>query len=77
MTDPIKQRIQELVPEVMELAPDFAFGSPITLAVVLRAIDKLRYVNWDTFRNRWNLVKDNYDEQTQKTKEFIGSLLGA
>jgi hypothetical protein len=24
----------------------------------------------------WNLTKDNYDDQTEETKKFIGSLLG-
>lgn len=138
MTDPIKQRIQELCPDVMELkfgcevrfanipytlisgpssvyptrghwfatsgSPDEIrhqgsqikveeceiLGSPITLAVVLRAlgtnksnfkfyqsIDMDEYWCFSDFHTmaRWNLTK-NYDDQTQETKDFIGKLLG-
>lgn len=138
MTDPIKQKIQSLVPEVMKLkfgceilcrvgesehlkekeiyvgGPMFIrkpeekpyfrnqwdmhvpndsiveiLGSPITLAVVLRAInggqpfsaqdqawcdDVLNLLMHE--RGAWNLAKDNYGEQSPETKAFIGQLLG-
>lgn len=138
MTDPVKAKIQELVPEVMELKfgcevrktfikSDFGhsereykqkglylrrdrdtlgrtiairvlfdgnkrpndcdeldleiLGSPITLAVVLRAIGKNMTdiykapdAKIDTMY-KWNLEHDNYDDQSQETKDFIGSLL--
>jgi hypothetical protein len=152
MTDPIKAKIQELCPDVMELkwgckflygdkkaeypavfecwisrndivrALDLVFtqqkqihlnnvkfeilGSPITLAVVLRAIGKHlkradyyvevgsgrfiksvrdKGVNEDGSENSrdtdtgiyWNLEHDTYDQQSEETKAFIGSLLGA
>lgn len=75
-------------------------GSPITLAVVLRAIaaEPSKYTCWidaecfDTphfllqkkrarYKDEqpilvWNLEQDNYDAQSQETKDFIGSLLG-
>lgn len=143
MIDPIKAKIQELCPDVMELkfgcevdyhgiyiakTPDddeyyFApketdvnyeaqvfcvnsidpkqiLGSPITLAVVLRAIrlhgnpaiavdgdglfgilvgDKYsRTMLWPDAgapRQVWNLEKDNFDDQSQGVKDFIGLLL--
>lgn len=128
MTDKIKQKIQELVPEVMELRlgckieyndgiyfyhstdyhgaynlygfqPNYIhakaivgskiLGSPLTLAVVLRAInggqpfsaqdqawcdDVLNLLMHE--RGAWNLAKDNYGEQSPETKAFIGQLLG-
>lgn len=135
MNDPIKSRIQELVPEteaqadlhyalealvmmyeqycgdyghqfmsagenacaVLEyfdlFSPDEAgrgkvkfprnYTSPITLAVVLRAIAKANAHVATEFREvftdvvgRWNLAKDNYDDQTKETQAFIGRLLG-
>jgi hypothetical protein len=155
MNDPIKTKIQELCPDVMELKfgcdvvvkgirednPGCEYdvvvddrklddgrielgyfgrvprkdiqqvlGSPITLAVVLRAISKrkrqkpqfgesemysitenglffhLRHIDtkgerteWPyigKLRAEWNLTKDNYDDQTEETKKFIGNLLG-
>jgi hypothetical protein len=66
----------------------------ITLAVVLRAIEKLHPADWfavDTLGSiwkggeksgeeeivgRWNLTEDNYDDQAEETRAFIGSLLG-
>lgn len=66
-------------------------GSPITLAVVLRAMEKCgATVSVDTFGDfygledldnnnslaHWNLAKDNYDDQTKETQKFIGTLLG-
>jgi hypothetical protein len=73
-------------------------GSPITLAVVLRAIHKINAANktlvnvecdgqflkhWFNFSTKksklgptWNLAKDNYDDQSEATKEFIGEMLG-
>lgn len=138
MTDKTKQRIQELVPEVMELKfgcevqsemnrwrvwskmnyqegqmplsrielvsdelkatncmyeegddrPWKILGSPITLAVVLRTLE---FVDVDKkypmerypltkivgmIVGLWNLTKDNYDDQSEETKAFIGQLLG-
>jgi hypothetical protein len=58
---------------------------PITLAVVLRAIgydtQKVILTADDNYKigkivRRWNLTNDNYDDQTEETKKFIGSLLG-
>ena len=63
---------------------------PITLAVVLRAIGKIIpkfviHVNKGSvfFPKQhigsnlvWNLEHDNYDQQSQECKQFIGSLLG-
>jgi hypothetical protein len=72
-------------------------GSPITLSVVLRAIEVVasRSVSniqdgdeaaHEYYHNRerwlwsavdmWNLSLDNYDDQSQPTKDFIGNLLG-
>ncbi len=63
-------------------------GSPITLAVVLRAIGMrtqfiaepyaLKYlILRDSNRNeaKWNLENDNYDLQSEETKKFIGEIL--
>ncbi len=135
MNDPIKAKIQELCPDVMELkrgtqvyikdtrtrfegetvvvdylpieevvwydagrnlnsveksAVKEILGSPITLAVVLRAIanyPKAPYAiksngswlgKWGEYKNKynWNLEHDNYDQQSEECKQFIGSLLG-
>jgi hypothetical protein len=132
MTDPIKAKIQELCPDVMELkfgcqllgedgtTLDFVpylmtwslerlphilassenefinfqtkeiLGSPITLAVVLRAIQKERGIKQHDTVNfystdadwvlkvimYWNLEHDDYDQQSDECKQFIGSLLG-
>jgi hypothetical protein len=93
MTDPIKARIQSLCPDIMtSVSPTNAaadngyeiLGSPITLAVLLRATVKkkgsLQSVIYDgdaeELLKSWNLAKDNYDDQTKETQEFIGSLLG-
>jgi hypothetical protein len=137
MNDPIKARIQELVPDVMEVRFGCAFelvgysrfqaelfkrfrtkyyvydgqskllcehgwldfndmyvaqkdkwiiaGSPITLAVVLRAMfvhtnEKGQHTIRDTeFTEviwRWKWAKDNYDQQSDEAKAFIGILLG-
>lgn len=136
--DPIKARIQELCPDVMELKfgckvklldyekypnawgiyagkqfwksgehdrelvihPDGKLypmdkkieilGSPITLAVVLRAIERAKGITGyavgqngafyfhgqELFKvPRWNLEHD-YDQQSEECKQFIGSLLG-
>jgi len=77
-------------------------GKPITLAVVLRAVEKFTgssddvlYVNSvglmykinsnktqkdfvKQFENcvEWNLSKDNFNDQSEETKMFIGGLLG-
>ena len=58
-------------------------GKPITLTVVLRAIDESRNV-WLGFELRnqqlilledWNLSKDNFNDQSEETKAFIGELI--
>jgi hypothetical protein len=65
-------------------------GSPITLAVVLRAIKKTGKVGRIDTNNfysddaewvmklviYWNLEKDSWDSQTKETQLFVGSLLG-
>ena len=67
-------------------------GKPITLAVVLRAIQEaqigLILVSQNgRFHKRvgvqqhielgdWNLSKDNFNDQSEETKTFIGGLLG-
>lgn len=67
-------------------------GSPITLAVVLRAIrnaghgiygkgssggdDKGNWFFINDSKHAWNLEHDNYDQQSEECKQFIGSLLG-
>jgi hypothetical protein len=118
MTDKIKKRIQELVPQTQTnelnkyvlwadgeknewtMSGDFWEAvSPITLAVVLRAIAECQAENgepivvdaggcfYDLRKQedigylkkplaQWNLAKDNYDDQTQATKEFIGKIIG-
>lgn len=63
-------------------------GSPITLAVVLRAIETkygdhiLEFSGIKTCSLQaarlvaiWNLEHDNFDDQSQPTKDFIGSLI--
>jgi hypothetical protein len=57
-------------------------GSRITLAVVLRAMKKSNTVqyHWEEMvldkPHSWNLEHDNYDQQSEECKQFIGSLLG-
>jgi hypothetical protein len=115
MTDPTKAKIQELCPGVMDCQvcgsnvihnsvcmncrDTVVVGSPITLAVVLRAIKALKEDNAIEFGVRadghflmdfcektawvdggetpviWNLEHDNYDQQSEECKQFIGSLL--
>lgn len=77
----------ELEKDLVQNGGEFEIlGSPITLAVVLRAIGIRPYeVNWynanvitlvdEGNHFNWNLTKDNYDDQTEETKKFIGSLL--
>ena len=63
-------------------------GKPITLAVVLLAINQ-KYIEsnnvWFVYDLRqvqlsgiekWNLSKDNFNDQSEETKTFIGGLLG-
>ena len=63
-------------------------GKPITLAVVLLAINQ-KYTEsndvWFVYDlrqtqlsgiERWNLHKDNFNDQSEETKGFIGGLLG-
>jgi len=58
-------------------------GKPITLAVILLAIEKknkamleLTVVEWGDILGFWNLSKDNFNDQSEETKTFIGGLLG-
>lgn len=99
MTDKTKEKIQYLCPDVMFAANPAKWI--ITLAVVLRAIEKVMKPDWQinlgtTVRDRnnklvwtiqvthdsggrgaeWNLEHDNYDQQSEETRAFIGSLLG-
>lgn len=85
-TDPIKAKIQELVPEIPGTT---YYGNGrdeprITLSVVLRAIRKndtealaVRAAGDLVFesRNSWNLETDDWESQTRETQLFIGSLL--
>lgn len=59
----------------------------ITLAVVLRAMSKvgvmtrganalINIIDVNAPDIRWNLEHDNYDQQSEETKRFIGELLG-
>jgi len=114
-----KQRIQELVPSVMELeegciikgggtvmkggwtywdtpsgntcVDNFDYiedeigdilGKPITIGVVLLALEKknkarleLTVIEWGDILGFWNLSKDNFNDQSEETKTFIGGLL--
>lgn len=120
MKDKTKERIIELVPEVIEkydrcmgcgygfdhckMGKNCPLGEkelPIALAVVLRAIgtrkegarltvDEFGFflLNGDqqyvrikdapqfSKSAKWNLSQDNYDQQSEECKRFIGSLLG-
>jgi len=53
-------------------------GKPITLSVVLVAlkpkIDMNTYVISSLLED-WNLSKDNFNDQSEETKTFIGELL--
>lgn len=73
--------------KIVELVPDC--NGVIGLCVVLRAINKhvgdlyadtLGFIFWFEPAygpdKRWNLEQDNYDAQSQETKDFIGTLLG-
>lgn len=74
----IKKRIKELV---LDAGEDFG------LAVVLRAIENSYMARgiskafltseqlWTVY-GLWNLEHDNYDQQIEECKQFIGSLLG-
>ena len=117
MTDPIKAKIQELCPDVMDTmlfegSKGWQFGhktsqgyywngpyktkdeahlaaiadgkyseKKITLAVVLRAAVFQSYPPFTRGGHildvveRWNLFQDNYDQQSEECKQFIGSLL--
>jgi len=54
-------------------------GKPITLAVVLRAIEAKMNMKAGNRGGElielWNLTKDNFDDQSEETKTFIGELL--
>lgn len=93
--DMIKERIQSLCPDVKKAncnpqipqdhycpGCDNTLPNQITLAVVLRAIQKHLGLPNDALPFHtaqllihWNLLKD-YDDQDEPTKAFIGSLLG-
>ena len=71
-----KTAVRELVPACEIL------GKPITLVVVLLAIEKknkarleLTVTEWEDVLGFWNLSKDNFNDQSDETKEFIGGLL--
>jgi len=58
-------------------------GKPITLSVTIQAIgEKIEWLNNDdtTVLSKlvkgWNLSKDNFNDQSEETKTFIGGLLG-
>ena len=66
-------------------------GKPITISIVLRAIgESSQHFEYITFSNeyismvykksdkliQWNLSKDNFNDQSEETKTFIGVLLG-
>jgi len=58
-------------------------GKPITLVTVLLAIEKknkamleLTVVEWGDILGFWNLSKDNFNDQSEEAKTFIGGLLG-
>ena len=58
-------------------------GKPITLVVVLRAIDESRnvYTGFELINQKltllvdWKLEKDNFNDQSEETKTYIGDLL--
>ena len=75
--------------EITHYEPDSfeVLGKPITLAVVLMAINQ-KYIEsnnvWFVYDLRqtqlsgiekWNLSKDNFNDQSEDTKTFIGNLL--
>ena len=55
-------------------------GKPITLAVVLLAIEAKMNMKAGNRGGElielWNLSKDNFNDQSEETKSFIGGLLG-
>jgi len=55
-------------------------GKPITLAVVLLAIEAKMNMKAGNRGGElielWNLTKDNFNDQSEETKTFIGGLLG-
>jgi len=75
--------------EITDYEPDSfeIIGSPITIAVILLALYKISdnnfYVSYegnivdgtdeDIYSN-WNLSKDNFNDQSEETKTFIGEL---
>ena len=91
MTDPIKAKIQELLPDLdwdKERRTDGMWKQDITLAVVLRAIgreklfkpiqihDSIVGSSLNWIIEMYDLEHDNYDQQSHECKQFIGSLLG-
>lgn len=93
MTDKVKAKIQELLPDMdwqKAERTDGMWEETITLAVVLRALEKNTVIYGDLparmqlenvqkrygeVAGHWNLRTDNYDQQSEETKQFIGSLL--
>jgi len=55
-------------------------GKPITLGVVLRAIEAKMNMKPSNrggeLIDMWNLSKDNFNDQSEETKSFIRELLG-
>lgn len=92
--DKVKAKIIELVSDVEVVEPGDPYAGdvyttlrPITLADVLRAIDKstgvmvsitvtgeIRVHDGVPTTSQWDLTTD-YDGQTQEVKDFIGTLL--
>ena len=74
--------IKIMTQEILDNEKYTILGKPITLAVVLLAIEKknkakleLTVTEWGDVLGFWNLSKDNFNDQSDETKEFIGELL--
>lgn len=92
MEDKVKAKIQELVPSKLwrytcDHCPcGLIIEESPSLAVVWRAYEQnVKPNNWgyDAFKEGvwqiivyWDLKHDNYDQQSEETRAFIGSLLG-
>lgn len=85
MDDKVKEKIQELVPEVVGSSKTYGLPYTITLTHVLMAINKkcagfviLSSNGWLTMYGKgsvlWDFTK-NFDDQEQPTKDFIGLLI--
>jgi hypothetical protein len=79
---PMCERCENAVPITSDFCKDglthLIQQRRITLAVVLRAIGdkKLRKDDAWEIVCLWNLEHDNFDQQSDECKQFIGSLLG-